>query len=615
MKLSKRIKAAALSVLMTAGFMAYAPEISTTLKDSSFTADAAELTIDNMPQEYQYAADWIWNNRISNEDSTGSKSKRYNVLFDQIVAGKGTLNYVVRWQSYKTLSLAQREGLEKLVEDGINSWTDYLVGYEDWPYKHVDVNIVGWAVLDRNCILDPQPDEVIFDNLISDYDSTYDTSNGVEEIPDKLPSAPEELWSFNYFHDRTHQYPGTRFDMYLWCTQGFPNIGGCGGDWGQRLSDNAYLAMAESQSNLHVHVHEVGHGFGMTDFYGGEGESNGFPPGGFPGNGSSIMMAGSSAEITDFDGWMLRYMWSKISDESGRFDLANAQPETTEPVTTEPVTEPTTETTTTAVTTYIEPDPTEPTEETVLAEPGGFLVLDSKPAKTEYEKGEQLDLTGLAVSLNYYPGGEIPISQLDKYRVIFGKVNPADYPDDFIVDTSEFDSTKAGTYTIKIKCTEETANRYWAVYSELSFEVTVVSSTPGVAPVEFTDTITAKTENSVTFAQNGTFTFAGDYFGGDPQKNLSNYDIGDKIQIVMYAYPSKLISEVESITLIENSRVIKGDIDSNGVFNVADVIVMQQLLAGMELNMVPNWQAADMNADGKYNVFDVCIMKRILLTQ
>ena len=73
-------------------------------------------------------------------------------------------------------------------------------------------------------------------------------------------------------------------------------------------------------SNFHVLVHEIGHGFGITDFYGGEGESNGFPPGGFPGNGSSIMMAGSSTEITDFDAWMLRYMWSQIKDEAGRFN-------------------------------------------------------------------------------------------------------------------------------------------------------------------------------------------------------------------------------------------------------------------------------------------------------
>lgn len=31
------------------------------------------------------------------------------------------------------------------------------------------------------------------------------------------------------------------------------------------------------------------------------------------------MMAGSASKITDFDSWMLRYVWSKIKDESGRF--------------------------------------------------------------------------------------------------------------------------------------------------------------------------------------------------------------------------------------------------------------------------------------------------------
>ena len=130
--------------------------------------------------------------------------------------------------------------------------------------------------------------------------------------------------------------------MYMWATQGFPDIGGCGGDWGQRLSDTAYLSMIDG-SGIHVLEHEIGHGFGMTDFYGGEGESDGFPPGGFPGGENSIMMAGSAAKITDFDGWMLRYMWTKIKDENGRFDLANAQPVVTEPVVTEPVTETPTE--------------------------------------------------------------------------------------------------------------------------------------------------------------------------------------------------------------------------------------------------------------------------------
>ena len=68
--------------------------------------------------------------------------------------------------------------------------------------------------------------------------------------------------------DTNYVYPGERFDMYLWATQGFP------------------------------------------------------------GNGTSIMMAGSSQSITDFDGWFFRYVWSNIKNDSGRFNL------TTKPVTT-----------------------------------------------------------------------------------------------------------------------------------------------------------------------------------------------------------------------------------------------------------------------------------------
>jgi hypothetical protein len=42
------------------------------------------------------------------------------------------------------------------------------------------------------------------------------------------------------------------------------------------------------------------------------------------------MMAGSASAITDFDGWMLRYMWTKIKDESGRFDIPEVVETTTE---------------------------------------------------------------------------------------------------------------------------------------------------------------------------------------------------------------------------------------------------------------------------------------------
>ena len=293
-------------------------------KTASFPLDSKQpektLTLADVPSNYTYALDWIWQNRIQNERST----ERRNTLFDQIVAGNGTLNYVVRWQSYKTITLEQRRKLETVLEAALNDWCQYLVGYDGWKYEHIDVKIVGWAVIDRSSLLDLQSDEIVYDSNNTYYDSQYDTSNGYETIPDKLPNAPDELSRFYHFSNNIgYNYPGgldKRFDMYLWATQGFPTIGGCGGDWGQRLSDTAYLNMIDSNSGIHVQVHELGHAFGITDFYGGEGASDGFPPGGFPGNGTSIMMAGSSASITDFDAWMLRYIWSKIKDEQGRFN-------------------------------------------------------------------------------------------------------------------------------------------------------------------------------------------------------------------------------------------------------------------------------------------------------
>ena len=287
------------------------------------TLSAYAESISDMPSDFQYAADWIWKNRIEREQST----VRRNTIFDQIVAGKGSINYVVKWQSYRTVTYEQRQQFEKMLSDCINAWNDWLAGYENWPYEHIDVKVVGWAVIDKNCLLDLHDDEVVYTDTRY-YNAQYDTSNGRDTIPDKEPFAPSELSRFDHFTEKGYEYPGgldNRFDMYMWATQGFPDIGGCGGDWGQRLSDTAYLSMIQHGS-LHVLEHEIGHGFGMTDFYGGEGESDGFPPGGFPGGENSIMMAGSAAKITDFDGWMLRYMWTKIKDDKDRFDLANALP-------------------------------------------------------------------------------------------------------------------------------------------------------------------------------------------------------------------------------------------------------------------------------------------------
>lgn len=468
MNKSKKITAALLSAAMLFGSVLTVPDICKIGNNSdTLTAYAADtLDMADFPSEYQYAADWIWNNRIMNEDSMGINSKRWNGLFDQIVAGKGTINYVVKWQSYRQVTYEQRQKLEQMLSDGINDWAKWLVGYDDWPYDHIEVKIVGWAVIDKSCLLDLHDDEIVYTDT-KYYDSQYDNPNGVDVIPDKEPYAPAELSRFEHFQDKSYEYPGgldKRFDMYMWATQGFPDIGGCGGDWGQRLSDKAYLNMLDG-SGIHVFEHEVGHCFGMTDFYGGEGATDGFPPGGFPGGENSLMMAGSASKITDFDGWMLRYMWSKVKDNTERFDLSNAKP-----------------------------------------------------------------------------------------------------------DKSYVNNT-------------------------------------------FEDTVAEVGNDYILFENNGKFTFGDNYFGSDESKNLSHYEPGDSIKISMtYTESSKMIVSIDSLELIHNVSNIKGDVNGDGKFNVADVVALQEWLVGKNVDLA-NRQAGNFVNDGKLNIFDLCLMKSALLAK
>ena len=118
--------AAMICAVIMAGSAVYIQNTEGAYDVSVSAAQTAGLTIADMPENYKFAADWIWTNRIQNEKST----ERRNTIFDQIIAGKGTINFVVKWQSYKTITYEQRQQMEKLASDSINAWNDYLAGYE-----------------------------------------------------------------------------------------------------------------------------------------------------------------------------------------------------------------------------------------------------------------------------------------------------------------------------------------------------------------------------------------------------------------------------------------------------------------------------------------------------
>ncbi len=55
----------------------------------------------------------------------------------------------------------------------------------------------------------------------------------------------------------------------------------------------------------------------------------------------------------------------------------------------------------------------------------------------------------------------------------------------------------------------------------------------------------------------------------------------------------------------------KGDVNSDGTFNVSDVVLLQKYLCGMTVTI--DETSADMNSDGKINIADLCYIKEALI--
>ena len=59
--------------------------------------------------------------------------------------------------------------------------------------------------------------------------------------------------------------------------------------------------------------------------------------------------------------------------------------------------------------------------------------------------------------------------------------------------------------------------------------------------------------------------------------------------------------------------VLMGDVNADGSFNVADVVLLQKWILAVPNTDLANWKAADFYDDQILNVFDLCLMKRALI--
>ena len=60
---------------------------------------------------------------------------------------------------------------------------------------------------------------------------------------------------------------------------------------------------------------------------------------------------------------------------------------------------------------------------------------------------------------------------------------------------------------------------------------------------------------------------------------------------------------------------LKGDVNQDGKFDVADVVLLQRWLLAVPDTHLADWKAADLCEDDRLDVFDLCMMKRELLSK
>lgn len=214
-----------------------------------------------------------------------------NYGWDQVFANRGSINYCVRWDSSAPVSAALRDQIHAALARQFKKWMDVMAGHNGWPYQSVPLKVVGWAVRDRA--------------TLQWSDTSVDIY--VNNIRENAPQCSEPC---GRFFNQSGNYPNCpggashHYDMSLWLTAGMN--GGAGGDWGQRVGSE-YLVGAVNADNIHILLHEIGHSFGLDDFYD-------WTP---TGVGGFIMKAGSATQITEFDAWMLRDWWRHLKNRYG----------------------------------------------------------------------------------------------------------------------------------------------------------------------------------------------------------------------------------------------------------------------------------------------------------
>ena len=88
----------------------------------------------------------------------------------------------------------------------------------------------------------------------------------------------------------------------------------------------------------------------------------------------------------------------------------------------------------------------------------------------------------------------------------------------------------------------------------------------------------------------------------------------DKSELFQMKYDGSLASQKFILEpVLPEPDVTEGDLNDDGQFNVADLVMLQKFLLGEAINL-PNWHAGDLIEDGKLDMFDLVQMRKKLIS-
>lgn len=96
---------------------------------------------------------------------------------------------------------------------------------------------------------------------------------------------------------------------------------------------------------------------------------------------------------------------------------------------------------------------------------------------------------------------------------------------------------------------------------------------------------------------------------------IANAGTGNSDNVAQWEANGLSCQKWELIEVTIEEPEVACDVNMDGSFNVADVVLLQKWLLAVPDTHLPNWKAADLCEDDKLNVFDLCLMKQALLEQ